>query len=143
GRRPPAPTRWTASDRTASHVLQGGGNCADWSTAQRWLPSRRLSRATTKPASTITLLAVTRPLQVRLLARGEVWRQPFNRPNEIGNGVDDRGAPTSLAGGAPQALTNDVGFRQLPPAGLGLDLGDECLGQSHRQRLHGEPDRIT
>src|SRR3972149_6901169 len=128
---PRAPRRWKASDRTASQVRQGGAWPGACVTAHGWWESRRLSRATRKPASTSTFLAIARGFQVSLLSCAQVGRQAFDRANEIGNGIKRRGLTPCGSSGALQALANYVGLRTPAPARFHLDLGYERLGQSY------------
>src|SRR3989442_8931985 len=118
GRALRAPRRWNASDRTASHVFQGGGKRDSWAAAQPWLPSRRLSRATRKPASTRTLPAIAGRPQIRPLPLAQVGWQPIDAADEIGDGVERRGPSAPRSTGEAQALAHDVGFRELalPPS---------------------------
>src|SRR6185295_14230085 len=134
GAPPRAPRRWNASDKTASQVRQGGGCPDERVAAQPWCASRRLSRATRKPASTRTLPAIAGRLEIRFLPPAQVDRQAAHRPDEIGDGVERRGAPAPR--GDAQTFPHDVGFREVAPARLGLDFGDERLGQPHRECFH-------
>ena len=69
---PFCPRRWYASERTASQVDQGGGKSDARRAAHWWQESRLLSKATTKPASTRTFLAITGASQMGLLARSQI-----------------------------------------------------------------------
>src|SRR3989475_6492064 len=111
--RPRDPTRWNASDRAASQVFQGGARRGDWAAAHGWWRSRRLSRAIRKPASTSTLPAIARALQICLLLPTQIGWEPIHGADEIG---DDgrRHAPRASSTGEGQALPNDIGFRALP-----------------------------
>ena len=84
---PRAPRRWNASDRTASQVRQGGAWPGASVTAHWWWESRRLSKATKKPASTRTFLAIARGFQVALFSRAQVGGQTFHRADQIGDGI--------------------------------------------------------
>jgi len=128
---PRAPRRWKASDRTASQVRQGGAWLGACVTAHWWWKSRRLSKATRKPASTSAFLAIARSFQVSLLSCAQVGRQAVHRADEICNGVKRRGLTSFRSSGALQALANHVGLRTLAPARFRLDVGDERLGQSY------------
>src|SRR5882724_9484929 len=133
---PRAPRRWKASDRTASQVRQGGawpGACA---AAHWWWESRRLSKATRKPASTSTFLAIARGFQVSLLSCAQVGRQAIHRADEIGNGIKQRGLTSFGSGGTLQALANHVGLRTLAPPRFRLDLGYERLRQTYSKSFH-------
>src|SRR5450759_775558 len=125
---PCAPRRWMASDRTSSQVCQGGTWLGAWVTAHWWWESRRLSKATRKPASTRTFLAIARGFQVSLLSRAQVGRQALDRADEIGNGIEHRGLTSRGFCGALQALANDVRLRTPAPARFRLDLGYQRLG---------------
>jgi len=126
---PREPRMWKASDRTASQVRQGGAWPGACVSAHRWWASRRLSKATKKPASTSTFLAITRFFQIAFLSRAQVSRQAVHRADQIGNRVNRRGPMPFGSSSALQALANDVGFRTLAPARFHLDLGYERLGQ--------------
>src|ERR1039457_3112941 len=88
---PCAPRRWTVSDKTASQVRQGGGWPGACVTAHWWWESRRLSKATRKPASTSTFLAIARDFQVSLLSCAQAGRQAVDRADEIGYGTSEQG----------------------------------------------------
>src|SRR3984893_3006688 len=104
---PRSPRRWKASDKTASHVDQGGGNSEACVTAHWWCVSRLLSRATRKPASTRMFLAITGRMQILLLTGTQVCWQTVHRPDEIGDGVQGSGA-TPLAPSAPEPFANHI-----------------------------------
>src|SRR5712671_1915558 len=133
---PGLPSRWNASDRTASQVPHGGGRRAASATDQRWLPSVRLSSATRKPVSTRTLGAIMGRLQVTLGACAHVRRQPVDRTNKVGNGIERVGLLLIGSRLARQSFTHHVGLRQLAAARLGFDLRDQRLGQADGQGLH-------
>src|SRR5688572_24146888 len=118
---PRTPRRWNASDRTASQVLQGGGRRSPCSAAQAWLPSRRLSSATRKPASTRTLLAITRLPEMLLLACAQVGGQSLDRADEIANAVE-RSAVARSAHADGKTLSDHVGLRQLARSRFSFDL---------------------
>lgn len=133
---PRAPRRWKASERTASQVRQGGGWPGACVAAHWWWESRRLSKATKKPASTSTFLAIARSFQVALLSCAQIGRQAVQRADQIGNGSKRRGLTPSGSSGALQALANDVGLRTPAVARFDLDLGYERLGQSYGKSFH-------
>ena len=129
---PRAPSRSKASDRTASQVRQGGAWPGACVTAHWWCESRRLSKATKKPASTSMFLAIARGVQVALCSRAQVGRQAVHGADEIGNGIKRRGLTSFFwSSGALQALAHDIGLRTPAPARFRLDLGYEQLGQSN------------
>src|SRR4029077_6311446 len=122
---PRAPRRWKASDKTASQVRHGGARPGAWVTVHWWCESRRLSKATKKPASTSTFLAIARSFQVSLLSCTQVGWQAVHRADEIGNALKRRGLTPFGSRGALQALAHDVGLRTPAPARFSLDLGYE------------------
>src|SRR5438094_500788 len=128
---PRAPRRWMASDRTASQVRQGGAWPGACVTAHWGWESRRLSKATRKPASTSTFLAIARGFQVSLLSCAQVGRQAVDRADEIGNGIKQCGLMPCGWRSALQALAHDIGLRTPAPARFHLDLGCQRLGQSY------------
>ena len=133
---PRAPRRWNASERTASQVRQGGAWRGACITAQAQCTSRRLSRATKKPASTRTFLAIPRCPQVSFLARAQIGWQAVHRPDKVGDRLDRRRVPPSTSGGALQALAHDIGLRTFAPVGFRLNLCYQGLRQSYRESLH-------
>src|ERR1035437_6842934 len=128
---PGAPRRWRVSDKTASQVRQGGGWPGACVTAHWWWESRRLSKATRKPASTSTFLAIARDFQVSLLSCAQAGRQAVDRADEIGNGIEQCGLMPCGSSGALQALAHDIGLRTPAPARFHIDLGYQRLGQSY------------
>ena len=100
-----------------SRRFQGGGKRDNWASDHRWLPSMGLRRATRKPASTRTLPALTARLQIRLLALAQVARQPVNRANEIGDGVERRRPSGPESSGVAQPFAHDIGFRATSASG--------------------------
>src|ERR1035437_115959 len=133
---PRAPRRWMASDRTASQVRQGGAWSGACVTAHWWWESQRLSKATRKPASTSTFLAIARGFQVSLLSCARVGRQAVDRADEIANGIKQCGLMPCGWSNALQALAHDIGLRTPTPARFHLDLGYQRLGQSYGLSLH-------
>ena len=133
---PRPPRRWKASDRTASQVRQGGAWCGACVTAHGWWESRRLSRATKKPASTSTFLAISRGFQVSLFARAQIGWQAAHRADDIGDGLERGGVTPSGLSDAPQALANDVGFGTLTLARFRLDLRYQRPRQSYGESFH-------
>jgi hypothetical protein len=133
---PRAPRRWKASDRTASQVRQGRAWRGACITAHGWCESWRLSRATKKPASTSTFLAIARGFQIVLLARAEVGWQAIHRADQIGDGINRGGLTPRGLSGALQALADNVGLRTLASARFCLDLRHEGLRQSYGDSFH-------
>ncbi|MEE9596324.1 MAG: hypothetical protein V3V96_06060, partial [Acidiferrobacterales bacterium] len=117
-------------------MRQGGAWPGACVAAHWWWESRRLSKATKKPASTSTFLAIARSFQVALLSCAQIGRQAVQRADQIGNGSKRRGLTPSGSSGALQALANDVGLRTPAVARFDLDLGYERLGQSYGKSFH-------
>jgi hypothetical protein len=124
------------SRKSTRGCQQGGAWPGACVTAHWWWESRRLSKATTKPASTSTFLAIARGFQVSLLSCAQVGRQAVDRADEIGNGIKRRGLTPCGSSGALQALAHDVGLRTPAPARFHLDLGYERLRQAYGQSFH-------
>ena len=133
---PRAPRRWKASDRTASQVRQGRAWRGACITAHGWCESRRLNRATKKPASTSTFLAIARGFQIVLLARAEVSWQAIHRADQIGDSFNRDGLTPRGLSGALQALADNVGLRTPAPPRFRLDLRHEGLRQSYGDSFH-------
>jgi hypothetical protein len=91
-----------------------------------------LSKATKKPASTSTLLAIARGFQVSLLSCAQVGRQAVDRADKIGDRIKRRGPTPCGSRGALQAFANDVGLRTLTRARFRLDLSYYGLRQAYR-----------
>ncbi len=105
---PAVPRRWKASDKTASHVAQGGAGRGVCATAQGVWESRRLSSATTKPASRSTFPAIARGLQVVLLAGAQIGRQAVHRADEIRDSSERHSRSLRWSDGMLQPLANDI-----------------------------------
>src|SRR5437660_517218 len=128
---PRAPSRWKASDKAASHVVQGGACCGADVTAHWWWVSRRLSSATTKPASTRTFPAIAGGAQITPLLRTQVGRQAIHRSDEIGDGVECCRPAPFRSGYELQPFANDVRLRDLASTRFRLDICDKGLRQAH------------
>lgn len=122
------PARWYASERTASQVAQGGGNSAACVAAHSLCVSRFRIRATRKPESTRTVVAIAGNTQIVFFASRQIRGQVVvHRADKVGDSFKRRtlAAPTRRG---LETFANNVRLRDSSLAGFGLDLSRQWIG---------------